>query len=146
MAWVAMDLKDHSASLLWAGSPLTRSGCSWLHPTWPRMPPGMGHPELLWAASASALLFPHNLVLGHEHLYLTFIRKTIQIQNVLEDKCLSLQKIMLIQKCQGILHRCQELFPPHQYHCCTYVLCFLFSLCLVSACFMTFVVKMYCCF
>jgi len=30
--------------------PLTGSGCTVPHPAWPWTPPGMGHPQLLWAA------------------------------------------------------------------------------------------------
>lgn len=41
----------------WAGSASTGSGCSKLHITRPWMLPGMGHPQLLWATSAS---YPHN--------------------------------------------------------------------------------------
>ena len=38
-----------SNPVVWAGLPPTRSGCQGPHPTWPWVPPRMGHPQLLWA-------------------------------------------------------------------------------------------------
>jgi len=49
MAWVGKDLKAHPVHLPWAVPP-SSSGCPGPHPTWPWVPPGMGHPQLLWAA------------------------------------------------------------------------------------------------
>jgi len=34
--------------LLWAELPPSRSGCPGPHPTHPCVPPGRGHPQLLW--------------------------------------------------------------------------------------------------
>jgi len=59
MAWVGRVLKDHQAPTppLQAGPPTsafnTRPGCPGLHPSWPWTPPGMGHPQPLWAACSS---------------------------------------------------------------------------------------------
>jgi len=49
MVWVGRDLTDHvvPTPLPWAGTPSARPGCSKLHPTWPSMLPGRGHPQLL---------------------------------------------------------------------------------------------------
>ena len=56
MVWVGKDPKDHLVSipLPWKGLPSTKSGYPGPYPTPPWMPPGMGHPQLLWAACASA--------------------------------------------------------------------------------------------
>jgi len=55
MVWVGGTSKPTPPQPLpWAGLPSTSSGCPGLHPTWPWAPPGMGHPQLLWAACASA--------------------------------------------------------------------------------------------
>ena len=62
MAWVGRDLKDHESPTLLpqAGPPAstfnTRPGCPGPHPTWPWTPPGMRHPQPLWAACASTSL------------------------------------------------------------------------------------------
>jgi len=50
--WIEWDLKDHLVPnpLPWSGSPPTRSGCLKPHSAWPWTPPGMRHPQLLWAA------------------------------------------------------------------------------------------------
>jgi len=59
MAWVGSDLKDHQAPtpLLRARSPIstsnTRPDCTRLHPTWPRTPPGTGHPTSILPAYPS---------------------------------------------------------------------------------------------
>ena len=59
MAWVGRDLKDRESPdpLPEAGPPTsisnTRPGCPGPHPTWPWTPPGMGHPQPLWAACSS---------------------------------------------------------------------------------------------
>ena len=56
MAWVGRDLQDHQAPTPppQAGPPTstfnTRPDCPALHPTRPWTPPGMGHPQPLWAA------------------------------------------------------------------------------------------------
>ena len=49
-AWVGRDLKDHPVPAPVVGwlSP-TSSGCPVPHPAKPWAPPGMGHPEILWA-------------------------------------------------------------------------------------------------
>ena len=39
-----------SKPLMWAALPPTSSGCPGPHPIWPWRPPGMRHPQLLWAA------------------------------------------------------------------------------------------------
>jgi len=39
--------------------PSTRSGCLGHHPAWPWAPPGMGHPQLLWAACSLCLVFTY---------------------------------------------------------------------------------------
>lgn len=55
MASVGGVLKEHLVltPLLWSGSIHTRSGCLGPYPTWPRMPPGMGCTQLLWATCCS---------------------------------------------------------------------------------------------
>ena len=52
MALVGVDLNDHPlpTTLSWAGLPPLKSGCPGSHPTWPRILPGMGHPQILRAA------------------------------------------------------------------------------------------------
>lgn len=56
MGWVGRDLKDHLAPtpLPWAGMLFTRPGFSEFHSAWPWTVPGMGHPQLPWAACSSA--------------------------------------------------------------------------------------------
>jgi len=51
MAWVGSSLKDHLVPTPCHGQVATpSSGCPGPHPTWPGVPPGMGYPQLLWAA------------------------------------------------------------------------------------------------
>jgi len=63
MAWVGKDLEDHqvltslSQAGLPAARPSSRPGWQGSHPTWPWMPPGMGHPQPLWTACASTSPF-----------------------------------------------------------------------------------------
>jgi len=58
MAWFGKDFEDNTVhpALLWMGLPPTRSGTPGLCSLWPWFSPGMGHPQLLWAAYASTSL------------------------------------------------------------------------------------------
>lgn len=58
-------------SLMWAGTPSMRSGCPRPRPTWPLMPPGKGHPQLLWAVCATAFTLTANNFFLRPHLNLT---------------------------------------------------------------------------
>lgn len=60
MAWVGQGLTDHlvPTPLPWAELPGTGSRCPGTHPAWPWNPSGLRHPQLLWAAHASAS--PHS--------------------------------------------------------------------------------------
>ena len=55
MACVEQNHNDHLVSTpCCVQSPTTRAGCPELHPVWPWMPPGMGHPQPFSATSCSA--------------------------------------------------------------------------------------------
>ena len=49
-----VDSSSNSNPLPRAGLPPTSSGCPGPHPTWPWVPPGMGHSQPLYAVCASA--------------------------------------------------------------------------------------------
>jgi len=53
MAWFGRDFKDCLVPTLGTdlgNDVMPKSGCPGPHPAWPWMHPGMGHPQLLWAA------------------------------------------------------------------------------------------------
>jgi len=97
MAWVGRDLKYHQVPtpLPQAGSPTsisnTRPGYPGPHPTWPWTPPGMGHPQPLWAACSA----PHHS-LGKE------LPPDIQPKS-------SLPQLKSISLCPAIIYPCKEL-------------------------------------
>jgi len=63
LGWQGLQTPHSSNPLLWAGLLPTRSGSPGPYPTWPWRSPGMGHPQLLWAACAFTILWVNNFFL-----------------------------------------------------------------------------------